>query len=136
MRMPAFSRPTRMVDAMLNRRCSSAAGVAIAAPPPYSSGSRGAVIARSDPPTYRFSELEVHAAAHEVGGEVDVRRRAGAGGAAVEAAEVDVEIFRLGGPVPAERDFEAAARGPAGVGRARRAEARDVGLDVAGRETA
>ena len=36
--------------------------------------------------------------------------------AAVELAEIDIEIFGLRGPVAGDHEFEAAADGPAGIG--------------------
>src|SRR5438105_9615799 len=56
------------------------------------------------------SESEVDAAAEDVGSERHVvdGQRGAAGGAAIEVAEVDVEILRLQGPVVDKRVFDAA----------------------------
>ena len=59
----------------------------------------------------RAGELVVQAGANDVFLEADVgRQRRGAG---VEAAEIDIEIFDLGGPIAEEGVFETGADGPA-----------------------
>jgi hypothetical protein len=50
---------------------------------------------------------------------------------AVEAAEVDTQIFRLGGPVAGQRQFHAATQRPAGIGRGAAGEARHGRANVA-----
>ncbi len=79
----------------------------------------------------RTGELVVQAGAHHVFLEADVvRQRRGEGGA--EAAEIDVEVFDLGGPVAEEGVFEAGAGGPADAGFAGAQRQRiDRRLDVA-----
>ena len=84
------------------------------------------------------SEPEVDAAAHEMGAEPHVVRidAVAAGEAAVELAEIDIEIFGLRGPVAGDHEFDAAADGPAGIGVVGAGEARLARADVADRETA
>src|SRR5690349_17977494 len=83
------------------------------------------------------SELVVHAAADDVGLERDVERIAArAGRVAIGPAEIDIEIFELGGPVVDEGVFQPAAEGPADLGLAEAAEARDRALDLAERRAA
>src|SRR5258708_7035950 len=69
------------------------------------------------PTISRRSELVVYAGAHDVVCHVAGRDRDGRGRHHVEVgpvvAEVDVEIFELGGPVRPERPFDATADGPA-----------------------
>src|SRR5439155_492656 len=91
---------------------------------------------RSEPAEHRTSELIVQAEAHDVRLEADIVRDCAAADAAIELAEVDVEIFDLGGPVAQEGVFEAAAEGPAelrGAGRGGQPETGRGGLDVAER---
>src|SRR4029077_3402662 len=52
-------------------------------------------------------------------------------GAAIEAAEIDVQIFRLRRPVAGQRKFDAAADGPAGTGVGGAGKARRRGANVA-----
>src|ERR1041385_4520215 len=67
----------------------------------------------------RTAELVVQAGPDDVFLEGDVVRwRACEAGRAIEAAEIDVEIFELGRPVAEEGIFDASAQGPAGPGRA------------------
>src|SRR5712675_1951217 len=71
------------------------------------------------------SEPEVHAAANRVGTEFHVVvQEAVAAHAAIEAAEVVVEIFDLGGPVAGDRKLDAGAGSPADLRVGRAAEAR------------
>src|SRR6185437_8563292 len=77
------------------------------------------------------SEAIIHARAHEMGVEVDAVADRAAGNAAVERAEVDVEIFALDRQIAPDRVFEASAGGPTNSGLGGRAEHRFGGLDVA-----
>src|SRR5262249_49506426 len=79
------------------------------------------------------SEPIVHAGAEEIRVKCDVvgDRHAVAIEPAIEAAEIDIEIFDLGCPVERERGFESGADRPAGIVAARRGEARVRGLDIA-----
>src|SRR3982075_414214 len=71
------------------------------------------------------SEPEVHATADRIGTEFHVVvQEAVAAHAAIEAAEVVVEIFDLGGPVAGDRKLDACAGGPADLRVGRAAEAR------------
>src|SRR5580698_819109 len=56
-------------------------------------------------------------------------------GAAIQATEIDMQIFRLGAPIAGQRNFKAGADGPAGIGRAVPRETRHAGADIADRET-
>src|SRR2546423_651832 len=83
----------------------------------------------------RGSEPHVQAAAKDVG----VERHVAVGGkpaieAAIEVAEVDIEILGLHAHVWNDADLEAAAHGPAGGGDAAAGEARHGRVDVAERE--
>src|SRR3954463_4020413 len=78
------------------------------------------------------SEAVVDADADQIGLEADVvRRDTAAGHAAVELAEVGVEIFDLGRPVAAEGVFDADAGGPADLRLADRGAGGVDRLDVA-----
>ena len=70
------------------------------------------------------SEPVVQAAAHDIGLETDIVRRGATGTAAIEFAEIDVEIFQLHAPIRQHRIFGAAAdrrlRSAAGHGEIRR----------------
>src|SRR5215471_13262293 len=78
-----------------------------------------------------LSEAVVDSAAHLVFVEVDiVRRGRTAAQSAIEVAEIDVEIFDLGAPRPADRILGADAGGPAELRRVRASEARVGHLDV------
>src|SRR5581483_1133770 len=78
------------------------------------------------------SELPVQATAHDVRVERDVVVRGHAAiDAAIEAAEIDVEVLGLGAEIIGDRVFDAAAERPAGTRVARTGEARHVGLDFA-----
>ena len=68
-------------------------------------------------------EAIVDAAAHDAQLKIDVGGGAASDCVAVDAAEIGVEIFDLGGPVAGDRAFDAGARGPAGVGGLDAAEA-------------
>src|SRR5579864_6885810 len=82
----------------------------------------------------RRSKVIVDAAAHDVGGErYVVGYEQSAGQAAVELAEVDKQIFGLGAPVLGERELDAAAGRPAGIGGVGADEARGRGADIAER---
>ena len=65
------------------------------------------------------SEPVIKTGAHDIAAEVCIRSR-GSG-----IAEIDIEIFDLGGPRPGDRRFNAAADGPAGLGRPRIADVSD-----------
>ena len=65
-----------------------------------------------------------------------VGRQAVASGAAIEFAEIDVEVFRFGAPIAGQPELDAAARGPAGTGVAGAGKARRRGADVANGEAA
>src|ERR1700731_4686482 len=83
------------------------------------------------------SKSEIDAATHQIVVEADVvGRRAAAVHIAVEAAEIDVEIFELGAPVAGERVLDAAAGGPADLRVGLTREAGRARVDVADRETA
>src|ERR1043166_840812 len=83
------------------------------------------------------SEAEIDAAAHQVVVEAHiVGRRAAAVHVAVEAAEIDVEIFDLGAPVAGERVLDAASGGPADLRVGLTGESGRRRLDVAERGTA
>src|SRR5207247_1347199 len=82
----------------------------------------------------RLLELVVQPRADDVRVELDVvRRHRSAGRAAIELAEIDVEIFELGRPVADEGVFDAKAGGPAGLRLAGAGEAWRRRLDVAER---
>src|SRR3974390_3716997 len=82
-------------------------------------------------------EMIVEAGAHDIFVHRDiVRSRRAAIDTAIEVAEVDMEIFALGGPMARQRKFEAAADRPAGIGGACGREAGKSGADIAHRETA
>src|SRR5450631_529612 len=82
------------------------------------------------------SEAIVHADAGEIGFEADVvRRRRAAGQAAVEPAEVDVEIFSLVTPAGPQRVFDAEARGPTDFHLGSGADERFGRLDIAPGDT-
>src|SRR5262249_21180528 len=96
---------------------------------------RGLVVRRAAQP----SEPQVRPAAKDVGGE----RHVAAGQqtaieAAIEVAEVDVEILGLEAHIADDADFEAGAHGPAGVADAAARQDRQgqAGVDVADREPA
>src|SRR5450759_2205243 len=72
------------------------------------------------------SEPVIETRAHDVGAEA----RVGPGDRAA-VAEIDIDVFGLGGPRSSNRRFEAAADGPAHFGVARVADAGDRRLDVA-----
>src|SRR5665647_2212461 len=76
-------------------------------------------------------EAVVQAGAHGVGLEARVRTKRRA-----VAAEIDVEVFDLGGPRTGKRRFEAATEGVAGLGVARLASAGDRVLHAANGKTA
>src|SRR5262249_46759845 len=83
------------------------------------------------------SEPQVGPAAKDVGGERDVAAgQETAIEAAVEVAEIDVEIFGLQAHIADDADFEPGADGPAGVADAAARQARPVRVDVANREPA
>src|SRR5580704_530440 len=83
------------------------------------------------------AEAEIHAAAHHIALERDVVvGDAAAIEAAIHVAEIHMEIFGLGGPIVGERELDAAAGRPAGIGLGRSREARRAGLDIADREAA
>src|SRR5215831_8428945 len=85
------------------------------------------------------SEPQVGPAAKDVGGEGYVAAgQETAIEAAVEVAEIDVEIFGLQAHIADDADFEAGADGPAGVGDAAARQDRQgqAGVDVAHREPA
>src|SRR5580704_4273084 len=85
----------------------------------------------------RRSESVVDAGAHEVGGERHVVGHQGAASdAAIQLAEVDVEIFGLGGPVAGDGEFEARTHRPAGIGGVGAGEARGRSADIAERGAA
>jgi asparagine synthase (glutamine-hydrolysing) len=76
----------------------------------------------------RMDEAVVETGANDVG--LERRIRSGQADAAA-AAEIDIEIFELGGPRSGNRGFDAATPGPAGLGRGRVGEASQRRLDVA-----
>src|SRR5262249_57147009 len=85
----------------------------------------------------RTSTRQVRSAAKDVGGE----RYVAAGQetaieAAIEVAEIDVEIFGLEAHIADDTDFEARAHGPAGVSDAAARQEQRGGVDVAEREPA
>src|SRR5579862_10003017 len=83
------------------------------------------------------AEVIVHAGAEHVLAQRHVLvGRAAAAGAAIEAAEIDVEVFGLGAPVARQREFDAAAHGPARIGGAAARQAGRGGADVARRKAA
>src|SRR6185369_5276249 len=85
--------------------------------------------------TTRRSEAVVQTRTHEIGLEADVVGHAdggAAGDAAVELAEIDIEIFDFGAPVRHESVFETEAGGPAELSLAGIAD-RGRRLDVAHR---
>src|SRR5262249_13954516 len=82
-------------------------------------------------------DRRVRPAAKDVGGERHVAAgRETAIEAAVEVAEIDVEILSLEAHVADDADFEAGAHGPAGVADAAARQQRQRGVDVAEREPA
>src|SRR6516225_9026498 len=94
---------------------------------------RGLVVRRAG----QASEPQVRPAAKDVGGERHVAAgRKTAVEAAVEVAEIDVEILGLEAHVADDADFEAGAHGPAGVADAPARQQRQRGVDVAEREPA
>src|SRR5499427_418802 len=94
---------------------------------------RGSVVRRAA----QASEPQVRPAAKDVGGERHVAAgRETAIEAAVEVAEIDVEILGLEAHVADDADFEAGADGPAGIGDAAARQDRQSGIDVAEREPA
>src|SRR5436309_11419480 len=80
-------------------------------------------------------EAIVDAATHDVRMEVYVGRQCAASARTVRVAEIDIEIFDLGGPRTGDGRFDAAAHRPARIGVGRAAEARYRRLDVADGET-
>src|SRR5271167_5215785 len=53
------------------------------------------------------AEVIIHAGANDVLLHRDIVARQGAATGAIEAAEVDAQIFRFGGPVAGQREFDA-----------------------------
>src|SRR6516162_5319919 len=51
--------------------------------------------------------------------------------AAIELAEINMQVFRFRGPIARQRHFDAAADGPAGVGRAGAWKSRSRSADIA-----
>src|SRR5262249_37460734 len=83
------------------------------------------------------SEPQVRPAAKDVGGERDVAAgQETAIEAAVEVAEIDVEIFGLQAHIADDAVWEPGAQGPAGVADAAARQQGRVGVDVAEREPA
>src|SRR6266478_10097248 len=83
------------------------------------------------------SEPQVRPAAKDVGGERHVAAgRETAIEAAVEVAEIDVEILGLEAHIADDADLDAGAHGPAGVADAAARQQRQSGVDVAEREPA
>src|SRR5215813_9176508 len=94
---------------------------------------RGSVVRRAA----QASEPQVRPAAKDVGGERHVAAgRETAIEAAVEVAEIDVEILGLEAHIADDADFDAGAHGPAGVADAAARQQRQGGVDVAEREPA
>src|ERR1035437_8683373 len=76
-------------------------------------------------------EAVVDAGAHQIGGEAHVGGRAAWHDAAASLAEIDIEIFDLGGPRSGDGRLKTAAAGPAGPGGGLAAERVRRRLDVA-----
>jgi hypothetical protein len=77
-----------------------------------------------------FLEPIIDAAADDIGAERDVVGGRAAVRAAIETAEIDVEVFGFGGPVGREGKFEARTDRPTRIGGAR-GQPRGGGVDVA-----
>ena len=84
------------------------------------------------------TEFVIEAGAEDIGAKVHVDRpgRAAIADAAAGAAEIDIEIFELGGPVAGDGEFHAAAERPAGAGAARFRQRIEVRADLAEGKTA
>ena len=85
-------------------------GIAIKRSPGFSSGASRVY------EVLLFLEAIVHARAHDVVLQIDVGRCAASRHAARVVAEVDVEVFDLGRPIPCDHTLDAGANGPAHVG--------------------
>src|ERR1700732_1545105 len=98
--------------------------------------SEGRLVARAGSPLFAPAAMVIHAGAKHalLPGDVFGRWQTAAG--AIEAAEIDAQIFRLGRPVAGQRDFDAAAERPAGIGGRAAGKARRGGTDIADGKTA
>src|SRR5579883_1874767 len=82
------------------------------------------------------AEMIVYAGAEDVLLQRNIVRRKSAAAGAVEAAEIDAQVFRLRAPIARQRQFDAGARGPAGIDGLAAGKARRRRANVADGETA
>src|SRR5262249_52599546 len=101
-------------------------------PPAQFFSAVGSIDCASRSSLFAPAEMIIHPGAHDVIMHRDVvRRRSAAIETAIELAEIGVKIFGFGCPVARQRDFDAAADGPARIGGARSAKAGRGSADVA-----
>src|SRR3954468_19640939 len=82
------------------------------------------------------SEAVIQTSAHHVAAEVHIGRQRARSRRATDVAEIDIEIFDLGGPIGDDRGFDAAAGGPTDLGVACSGKAHLIGMDAADGEAA